>query len=310
MSLSHSRPRVLATLFALATVSTSVLASDDTPYREEIQKWRAAREERLKADGGWLSVAGLYWLREGENRLGSDSKLEIALPKGAAPADAGVVRFQQGKITLRLAAGVVAELNGKPAATGADLPLRPDTSGEADVLKIGRLTMHVIQRADRFGIRMKDPEAQTRREFKGLTWFPVDSKHRVVGRFVPYKPARTIPIPNVLGQVEESTAPGYVVFTLGGRELRLDPILEDPKATELFFIFRDQTSGNDTYGAGRFLYATMPKDGEEGPVTLDFNKAYSPPCAFTAYATCPLPPPQNRLTLRIEAGEKFAGHAH
>jgi uncharacterized protein (DUF1684 family) len=143
------------------------------------------------------------------------------------------------------------------------------------------------------------------KEFTGLRWFPVQEDYRVEGRFVPYTSAKTIAVPNILGQVEEMPSPGYVAFTIGGREVRLDPVLEEPGASELFFIFRDQTTGKETYPAGRFLYAAMPKDGR---VTLDFNKAYSPPCAFTPFATCPLPPKQNRLPVRIEAGEMHSGH--
>jgi uncharacterized protein (DUF1684 family) len=161
--------------------------------------------------------------------------------------------------------------------------------------------MYVIERGGRFALRVKDPESARRRSFRGLDWFPVRESYRVTARFVPYEPPKAIPIANVLGTVEPMPSPGYVVFSLNGREFHLDPVLEDPAAKELFFIFRDETAGKQTYPAGRFLYADLPKDGR---VVLDFNKAYSPPCAFTSFATCPLPPRQNRLDVRIEAGEK------
>jgi hypothetical protein len=154
---------------------------------------------------------------------------------------------------------------------------------------------------------LKDNASARRREFAGLKWYPVSEAHRVVARFVPHASPKTIPIANVLGQEDAQPSPGYVVFRIGDRELRLEPILEDPDAKELFFIFKDATAGRDTYPAGRYLYTALPKDGT---VTLDFNKAYSPPCAFTAYATCPLPPPQNRLAVRIEAGEKKPAPLH
>jgi uncharacterized protein (DUF1684 family) len=152
-------------------------------------------------------------------------------------------------------------------------------------------------------LTLKDPGSQYRREFHGIDYFPADEQYRVTARFVPEP--RTIPILNVLGQTENSECPGYAVFRLHGRELRLPPIFEEPGAKELFYIFRDQTTGKETYPAGRFLYSDLPKDGQ---VTLDFNKAYNPPCAFTPYATCPLPPKENYLAVRIEAGEKRYGH--
>jgi uncharacterized protein (DUF1684 family) len=154
------------------------------------------------------------------------------------------------------------------------------------------------------GVRVKDPESPVRRGFKGLQWFPVDEGWRVNARFVPHQPPRTVELADVTGAVQRLTAPGYVVFTHGGRELTLEPVLEEEGAKELFFIFKDQTSGRETYGAGRYLYAALPQDGT---VVIDFNKAYSPPCAFTRFATCPLPPRQNRLAVRVQAGEKHTG---
>ena len=270
----------------------------DSVYRAEIEKWRQQRETRLKAEDGWLAVAGLFWLDEGMNRFGSGPGNSIALPAGTAPPVAGTFELRQGKVSVRVEPGVTVTAAGKPVV---DMELRSDDPGPPDVLKLGRVSLQVIARSGRYGIRMKDPESEARRTFAGLGWFPVRDDMRVVGRFVPWPSPRTIPIPNVLGQVNDLPSPGYAEFTAAGRKLRLEPVIEEPGAQELFFIFRDQTAGQETYPAGRFLYAPMPKDGA---VVLDFNKAYSPPCAFTAYATCPLPPPQNRLPVRIEAGEK------
>ena len=214
---------------------------------------------------------------------------EIVLTDG--PARAGVFELHHGQVTV--------SMNG----SGLNQTTRPVVPDSADVVKVGRLNLFVIQRGDRVGIRLKDPQNQARREFHGIESFPANEAWRVTAKFVPE--ARKIPILNVLGQTEPSDSPGYAVFRLGGREFRLSPILEEPGARQLFFIFRDQTSGKETYGAGRFLYTDMPKDGQ---VVVDFNKAYNPPCAFTPYATCPLPPPENRLAVRIEAGEKKYGH--
>jgi len=266
---------------ALLAVTAMVAASN---YPAEIAAWRADREARLKADDGWLSLAGLFWLHEGSNPFGTDANGEIVLPDG--PAHAGVFHLERGKVSVTI--------------DGSTRAVKPDSD---DIVKVGRARLLAIERSDKFGIRVKDPESQARREFKGIQSFPADESYRIVAKWV--AEPRKIPILNVIGQTEDSECPGYAVFTLHGREFNLHPILEEPGAKELFYIFRDETSGKETYPAGRFFYSDMPKDGH---VILDFNKAYNPPCAFTAYATCPLPPPENRLAVRIEAGEKRYGH--
>jgi uncharacterized protein (DUF1684 family) len=295
--------RALVALLGLAGMATAAVRAPDPAYRAEIEKWRTDREARLKSDGGWLQVVGLFWLKDSANSFGTGAGNAIVLPAGSAPARAGVFELRDGKTTVRMESGVEATIGGTPVTAQE---LRPDVPGPADVLKLGpRLTLHVIERGGRYGIRLKDRESTLLKEFTGLRWFPVQEDYRVEARFVPYPSPKTIAVPNILGQVEELPSPGYAAFAIGGREVRLEPVLEEPGATELFFIFRDQTTGKQTYPAGRFLYAPMPKDGR---VTLDFNKAYSPPCAFTPYATCPLPPKQNRLPVRIEAGEMRSGH--
>jgi hypothetical protein len=280
----------------------AALVSADPRYRAEVEAWRSQREADLRGEGGWLSVAGLFWLKEGPNRFGSAKENAVVLPAGSAPPVAGTLELRGGKVTARIEPGVEVTTEGKPVSV---LELRPDTTAAPDVLKVGRLTLHVIVRGDRVGVRLKDPEAPTRRQFTGLRWFPVKDEYRVSGRFVAHPGPLTIAVPNILGQVIEMPSPGYVTFTLQDRELRLDPVLEEPDAKELFFIFRDETAGHESYPAGRFLYTALPRDGA---VMLDFNKAYSPPCAFTAFATCPLPPKQNRLPVRVEAGEMYTGH--
>ena len=277
--------------------ASAVAAEAPLPYRDTVEQWRKDREARLKAEGGWLSVAGLFWMKEGTHRFGSAPDNDMVFPP-PAPAHAGTFELKDGQVTVHAdpAAGLTTE--GRPVTV---LKLLHDKTGKPTVLNLGGLTFFAIERHGQYGIRLKDPNAVTRRDFKGLQWFPVDPAMRVTARFVPYTPAKQVPIPDILGKVEDLPSPGYAEFTLGGQTLRLDPVLEDPGATELFYIFKDTTSAKTTYGAGRFLYSEMPKDGQ---VVLDFNKAYSPPCAFTAYATCPLPPPQNRLPVAIEAGEK------
>jgi uncharacterized protein (DUF1684 family) len=293
----------------LAALSLSVFAAGASPserastpgYQAEIEAWRGDRETRLKSTTGWLTLTGLFWLKPGANTVGSAAGSDVRLPADAVPDRVGVIELQDRQVTLRLEPGVAGAIKGRPVTTTV---LRSDKEGEPDVLSLGRLVVTVIDRSGRLGIRVKDPESAVRRGFKGLQWFPVDEGWRVNARFVPHPAPRTVELADVTGAVQKMTAPGYVVFEHGGRELRLEPVLEQEGARELFFIFKDRTSGHETYGAGRYLYAALPRDGT---VTIDFNKAYSPPCAFTRFATCPLPPRQNRLAVRVEAGEKHAG---
>jgi uncharacterized protein len=255
-----------------------------TSYQTEIEQWRRNREEGLKRDGGWLSVAGLFWLHEGANPFGKDPANEIALPDG--PAKAGAFELHNGKVTVKM--------------DGATKELWPDS---LDVAKVGRLSLFVIKRSEKYGIRLKDPESEYRREFKGIESYPAKEEYRVTAKWV--AAPQKMPILNIIGQTESVDSPGYAVFQLHGHEYHLRPYLETADAKELFYVFRDQTSAKETYGAGRFFYSGMP---ENGSVVIDFNKAYNPPCAFTPYATCPLPPPENKLDVRIEAGEKKYGH--
>jgi uncharacterized protein (DUF1684 family) len=299
----RQRLRAWIGLVALG-VGVGGAAEADEPYRAAVRKWREEREARLKADGGWLTVAGLFWLEEGRKSFGSDKASDFVLPV-SAPAEAGV--FERTGATVRVVPkpGAGVTLNGRPLAAPA--VMRPDVSGQPDVLAIGPLTMTVIQRGERYGIRLRDRDNPARREFRGLAWFDVDEGWRIEAKFVPYPEPKAVKVPNVLGQMNEMPSPGQAEFTRDGQTIRLDGVLEEKDADELFYIVRDGTSGKETYGAGRFLYAPMPKDGR---VVLDFNKAYSPPCAFTPYATCPLPPKQNWISIRVEAGEKAYGHGH
>jgi uncharacterized protein len=265
----------------------SLYAASQT-YRAEVAEWRRQRDMELRADGGWLTVTGLFWLHEGANPFGSGPSNEIVLPNDPALKSGAAFILEHGKVVMRM--------------DGRSRDLCADSAESADIVTLASLSLSVIQRGDRYGIRLKDRNSRLRREFTGLRYFPLSESYRVSARFVP--DARKIPIPNVLGQTEDTPSPGYVEFELEGRKLRLTPVEESPN--ELFFIFRDLTSGRQTYGSGRFLDTAMPKDGR---VELDFNKACNPPCAFTPYATCPLPPKQNRLPVRIAAGElKYGAH--
>ncbi len=267
----------------------------------EIEEWRKSREGRLRSDNGWLTLVGLAWLQPGENRFGTGPQSILVLPEGTAPAHAGSFVYNAGKVRLVAALDAGVTVGGKPAT---DQVVRGDADREPDDIRVGRLRLTVIQRGDRVGVRVRDPQSPVRTGFHGIESFPASLKWRIEGTFVPYDPPRDVEIATVMGTVEKMKSPGLVRFTAGGRELSLEPLIESPGDKSLFFIFRDATSAEETYEAGRFLYTDLPKDGH---VTLDFNRAYNPPCAFTPYATCPLPPRKNWLPVRVEAGEKKYG---
>lgn len=283
-------------------------AVEPAAHRREVEVWQKARDARLRSDSGWLTLVALYWLHPGVNRFGAAADNDLVLPAGA-PAHAGTLRVDAGKVTVELAAGVAASVGGQ--AVTSSRALKSDAGGaEADVLTLGLMTVQIIERQGRLAARVKDKNSAVLRAFKGMTYFPIDPAYRVVARFTPHARPQAISVPSVLGHAEDLPSPGTVTFDLGGKTYRLDPVIETPGDTQLFFIFRDQTAGKTTYGAGRFLYADLPRDlSKPSPLVLDFNKAYTPPCAFTPYATCPLPPSQNRLATPIQAGERFEAHA-
>ena len=285
------------------TPAAAAAATPAASYEQELEQWKAKRLANLKSEDGWLSLIGLFWLKEGENRFGSDAGGEIVLPEGKSPARAGTLRLAAGKVTLDPSPEAKITSKGQPVAGPLELK-SDDEEGGPTVLEMGSLSFHVVKRGERLGLRVKDRENPARAEFKGTEYFPADRKWVVGARFEPYDPPKQVPILNVLGMETEETSPGTLAFEVDGRPYKLEALKE--KGEEQFFIiFADQTSGKETYGAGRYMYADPP--GADGRVTLDFNKAYSPPCAFTKYATCPLPPQQNRLPLRVEAGERYLG---
>jgi uncharacterized protein (DUF1684 family) len=290
---------------AFSACSRPAAGVDENLYRQEIERWRGERLKSLTGEGSWLTLAGLFWLKEGENRMGSDPASDIVLPEGKAPARAGSLWLERGAVRLEAAPDSAITREGQPVST---LDLKSDADGEPTVLNLGSLSFQVIKRGESLGLRVKDSEHPERKRFAGLDYFPAEPKWRVEARFEPYNPPKMVPIMNVLGMTEDQPSPGALVFEVGGQSYRLDAISEKG-SEELFIIFADLTSGKQTYGAGRYLY-TAPADGR-GRVVLDFNKAYNPPCAFTNYATCPLPPAQNRLALSVEAGEKnYTQSAH
>lgn len=270
-------------------------------YVKAVDAWHAERTARLAAEDGWLTLVGLDWLKPGENTLGTAPGSTVMLPDGTAPAQAGTLTVEGGKVRLRLVGGSGILVNGQAVA---ETELKTDADGKPDLMQAGRIRFYVIRRGERLGVRMKDPEAPARKAFHGVARFPVDPAWRVEAEFLPYPAPQTRAIPTVLGTAEPMSAPGLLRFKVKGRTYTLEPVIEDPAHPELFLIFRDATSGKTTYPAGRFLTAAMPKDGK---VVLDFNRAYNPPCAFSHFATCPLPPKRNELRVAVRAGEKDYG---
>jgi uncharacterized protein len=264
-----------------------VLAAD--PHTQSVEEWRKTYEEGLKAPyTGWLSVAGLYWLKEGENLAGAGEQNDVVLPRGAARV--GVFLFDGKAVRFRDTAGVVTLL-------------RTDTSGTPDTLEVEGMRLVAIERNGKFGIRLRDAQSPMRLGFQGNRWYPIDARYKVKAKFIPHPYKRTLNFTDMTGNIQKMVSPGVVEFVLKGQTLRLEPVEDEG---QLFFVFKDRTANKGTYAAGRMLYAPLPKDGV---AEIDFNLAKNPPCVFTPYATCPLPPKQNILPIAIEAGEKLpAGH--
>jgi hypothetical protein len=259
---------------------TCILLASTALAADSVEQYRAQREAFLKQDDGWLTVVGLFRLKEGDNRVGRGELNEIALP-ASAPEHLGKITFSNGK--------AIYYAGGKTGTV-----LKPNT----DIIRTGNVSFFVIKRGEEYFIRVKDNDSQIRRDFTGLKWFPIDPSWNITAKFTPYQTPKTILFDSQNGVRQPMISPGYATFTRDGKAYRLEPVIE---GHELFFIFRDATSNKTTYGAARFLYADFSKDGV---VMLDFNKTINPPCAFTPFATCPLPPPQNRLPLAVTAGEK------
>jgi uncharacterized protein (DUF1684 family) len=267
-------------------------------YLQTVEKWRKGYEASLRSDEGWLTVAGLYWLHDGDNSFGSDPLNDIVVSSEQMPAKAGVFEFRNGKTTVHVSPGSKFTMNGKAVESAA---LQPDSP--TDRLRLGDLTLYLHASGTRYAIRLKDKNSRIRREFTGLNWFPVDESYRATGRYTPYNPPKQTQVQTVMGDFDKVAIVGNVTFTLHGVEYRLDAEQDGP--TTLEFVFRDLTSGKETYGAARFLDTDGPKDGV---VVMDFNEAYNPPCAYNPYTTCPLPTPENRLRVAIPAGEKIYQH--
>ena len=295
---------------ALAFVVAAIVFADATSdWKAGLLAWRAHREQRLAAPDGWLTLVGLEWLKLGANTVGSAPDNRIRLP-ATAPAHLGVIEVNGSDIRLAAPAGGFPdslELDGAPAHAAK---LADDEAQHPSKLTAGTLTILLLHRGDRYALRIKDSQAPTRLNFHGLHWYDPDPRYRVEAKWIPFVPAKRIKVPSIIGVTDEMPAPGISEFTLDGKTLQLEPVLEEPDAKQLFFILRDATSRTTSYGAARFLYADFPDHGldQPGGLVLDFNRLQNPPCAYTAYATCPLPPEQNRLAIALPVGEAKYSH--
>lgn len=288
----------------LSATPPSEAAAPVFDHAADVDAWRSGRLERLRKPDGWLSLIGLHWLTAGEQTLGSAADNAIVLAAG--PAHWGTLRLQGDEIVFAAASGgpqVMVSNSSAERSEGGRIwhVLAADASGSPSLVSAGSVSFLVLKRGDKYALRVRDSESERRRNFAGIAHYPVDASWRIEADWTPHKEPQSFGIQTVIGTIEEMPNPGYGSFTRDGREYRIYPVIEEG-SEDLFIIFADRTSGKETYGPGRFVYAPWPK--ADGKLVIDFNKAYNPPCAFNPFSTCPLPPPENRLDLRVTAGEK------
>ena len=289
----------------LSLLLLGAAVAEEPGYVETIQNWRSELEANLKKDSGWLTVAGLYWLREGENSVGAGITNDFVLPEGSAPDVVGVFEFEDRTATFKVADGVTVTQPGPENDNPEAVQTVVLEMGQKHALAINDLTMWVHYSGPRLAIRLRDLNSTLRKEFTGLKWFPVDPRYKVKAKFTPHREPKKIELLNILGDIESFESPGYVDFEIMGQSVRMEPT--SARGGALKFVFRDGTSGKESYPAARFLRAEAPKNGE---VTLDFNRSYNPPCAYNPHTTCEIPTKENRLGIRIEAGEKNYHDTH
>ncbi len=297
--------------YGLLILSTIIFYSCGTDLKEkgspkyisEIKEWHSKRIENLKKENGWLNLVGLYWLKQGENKFGTDKANDIVFPEGKAPSFIGSLLLKDSIVTIKVNEGVEVKSNGE-SVNG--LELKNDTQQGVTVLELGSLRWFIIKRGEKYGVRLRDLDSELLKTFQGVETYPINSDWKFEAKLETYNPPKRVEVPNVLDMVDTAIVTAALTFEKDGVVYKLDPLDE---GKQYFIIFADETSGVETYGAGRFL--SVDKADSTGKIYIDFNKAYNPPCAFTKYATCPLPPKQNHLKLKITAGEKaFHGGGH
>ena len=287
----------------ILTIACTQKPTADPNYVKEINEWDQKRINRLKADDGWLNLVGRFWLKQGESTFGSAKENDIVVESSKLPEHIGSFIFEDSIVTFRALDGVDVMLGDMSVK---EIVLVDDQKNDVTVLQIGSVKFNLIVRDTLYGIRFRDLNSDLVKNFKGVERYPIDESWKIAAKFEAYNPVKEIDVPNVLGQISKEKSPGAVVFERDGKRHRIDAV--DEGGDKFFLIIADQTSGEETYGGGRFMYVNKPDS--TGTILLDFNKAYNPPCVFTIYATCPLPPLQNYLKLRIEAGEKVYGEGH
>jgi uncharacterized protein (DUF1684 family) len=292
--------QVRATILVVLALAVLGAIRQTDAYREEVEAFRAQRESEINSPTGWGALVGLHFLNHGTHSIGRDRSNDVVLNAASAPGHLGTISVGRRTAAVQVAAGLDARLGGSPARLAGLIPGRPAEDG----LSIGTMTMVLLDRSGRLALRVWDEQAPILQNFRGLSWYDVDPAWRIDARFVPLDPAPLIPVLNVLDEVVQMRHVGVAEFTIDDQPIRLLALKESDDAEELFFMFRDASSGAGTYPAGRYLYTPLPSNRR---VVVDFNKAKNPPCAFTEFATCPLPPSQNRLTVPIPAGERDYG---
>ena len=299
-------PSLCALVFFVVTISCDTPKPPPPPvdpvaHKVEISQWHEKRIASLTSQTGWLNLSGLFWLDEGEHTFGAHASNDLVFPADKVPDYMGSFIIKDGKVGIKVNSGVDVLHDGAPIMA-MDLVI----GRGATELTYGTLSWFIIEReGGSKAVRLRDSEHPDLQAFKGVDMYDIDPAWRVQATIEPYDPPKMITVPTVYGTVREQPSPGALVFEINGEEYRLDPI----DGEQLFVIFADETNGEETYGAGRFLYVDPP--GADGTTFIDFNKAHNPPCAFTAFATCPLPPLQNRLAVTVTAGERrYEGGGH
>lgn len=292
---------ILLLAILLAGCGESYIEKGSPDYIKEINDWHSKRINNLKRESSWLNLVGLLWLNEGDNTIGSDKSNSVVFPETALP-NIGLVNLENGKVTFQPQKG-----NGilVDSVEVESVELINDMEGRPNIVTHGSHHWYIVKRGERYGIRLRDNDAPLLKSFSGIDRFPVNDDWKINAKFEKYDEPKILEIPNILGTIDKGESPGELVFNIGEKEYKLNPV---SAGNGLFAVFADMTNGEETYGAGRFLY--MPGPDSLGNVIVDFNKAYNPPCVFTKYATCPLPPEENKLRVKITAGEKSFGKGH
>jgi len=290
---------MISKLFLVISIFFTYPCIAQDAYEQEINQWKKERIIELKSENGWLNLAGLFWIKEGKHFFGGSATDDIRFPIPSFPEQVGYFERNGNVVKQVLQKNIPLLTNG--VFQKESLIFHADSSQQPQIT-FAHYRWTLLQRDELIGIRFRDLKHPAVEALKNIPCFPIDTLFRVKAKLVPFLIPKKIPIANVLGQITQQFSPGKLVFNLKGETYSLDALQEGNK---LFIVFGDQTSGQSTYASGRYLYATLP--GEDGITMLDFNKAFNPPCAFTSYATCLLPPSQNILLIKIEAGEKKVG---